>query len=166
MVANVPSGSLNTSNCDSGSSKSTSTRSRSSGSSNARGFSGSFSWRQAGQRLVWVNIWLKQRRWNSVSQHSVLLRRWRTSTEKSPWQIKHKPRSVSSGCNSCKRLLRLTAVISHTRPRTIFSQFKNYIFGGRQSNVSMTITANGVTGTTISILWVSELLFQLYLTRR
>ena len=62
----------------------------------------------------------------------------------------------------------LTAVISHTRPRTIFSHFKNYVFGGRQSNVSMTITASAVTGTTISmsILRVSELLFQLYLTRR
>ena len=99
MVANVPSGSLSTSNCDSASSKSTSTRSRSSGSSNARGFSGSFSWRQAGQRLVWVSIWLKQRRWNSFSQHSVLLRRCRTSTEKSPWQIKHK--QVAILANAC-----------------------------------------------------------------
>ena len=61
-----------------------------------------------------------------------------------------------------------TAVISHTRPPTIFSQFQKLRFGGRQSNVSMTITASGVTGTTISmsIFRVSELLFQLYLTRR
>ena len=62
----------------------------------------------------------------------------------------------------------ITAVISHTRPQTIFSHFKNYVFGGRQSNVSMTITTSTVTGTTtsMSILRVSELLFQLYLTRR
>ena len=41
-------------------------------------------------------------------------------------------------------------------------------FGGRQSNVSMTVTASGVSGTTLSmsILRVSELLFHLYLTRR
>ena len=46
----------------------------------------------------------------------------------------------------------LTAVISHTRPQTIFSPFQKLRFGGRQSNASMTITASGaVTGTTISM---------------
>ena len=62
----------------------------------------------------------------------------------------------------------LTAVISHTRPPTIFFPFQKLRFGGRQSNVSMTITASGVTGTDISmsILRVFELLFHLYLTRR
>ena len=55
----------------------------------------------------------------------------------------------------------LTGVISHTRPPTIFFPFQKLRFGGRQSNVSMTITASAVTGTTISmsILRVSELLF-------
>ena len=62
----------------------------------------------------------------------------------------------------------ITAVISHTRPSTIFFPFQKVRFGGRQSNVSMTITASAVTGTTISmsVLRVSELLFHLYLTRR
>ena len=41
----------------------------------------------------------------------------------------------------------ITAVISHTRPPTIFSQFQKLRFGGRQSNVSMTITASEVSGT-------------------
>ena len=49
---------------------------------------------------------------------------------------------------------------SHAPP-TIFFPFQKLRFGGRQSNVSMTITASAVTGTTISmsILRVSELLF-------
>ena len=49
-----------------------------------------------------------------------------------------------------------------------FFPFQKLRFGGRQSNVSMTITASGVTGTDIStsILRVFELLFHLYLTRR
>ena len=46
----------------------------------------------------------------------------------------------------------LTAVISHTRPPTIFFLFQKLRFGGRQSNVSMEITASRVTGTTISIV--------------
>ena len=45
----------------------------------------------------------------------------------------------------------VTAVISHTRPPTIFSPFRKLRFGGRQSNVSMTITASGVSRTTISM---------------
>ena len=62
----------------------------------------------------------------------------------------------------------LTAVISHTRPPTIFFPFQKLRFGGRQSNVSMTITASEVTGTDISmsIIRVFELLFHLYLNRR
>ena len=35
--------------------------------------------------------------------------------------------------------VRLTAVTSHTRPSTIFFPFEKLSFGGRQSNVSMTI---------------------------
>ena len=41
------------------------------------------------------------------------------------------------------------AVISHTRPPMIFFPFQKLRFGGRQSNVSMTITSGVVTGTTI-----------------
>ena len=65
-------------------------------------------------------------------------------------------------------LRNITAVITHTRPPTIFFPFQKLRFGERQSNVSMTITASGVSRTTISmsILRVSELLFHLYLTRR
>ena len=58
----------------------------------------------------------------------------------------------------------LTAVLSHTRPPTIFFPFRKLRFGGRQSNVSMTITACGVSRTTISMSIVRgfELLFHLY----
>ena len=53
-------------------------------------------------------------------------------------------------------------------PSNNFFPFRKLCFGGRQSNVSMTIMASGVSRTTISmsILRVSELLFHLYLTRR
>ena len=55
----------------------------------------------------------------------------------------------------------VTAVISHTCPPMIFLPFQKLHFGGCQSNVSMTIMASGVSGTTISmsILRVSEWLF-------
>ena len=36
-------------------------------------------------------------------------------------------------------LLSVTAVTSHTRPSAIFFPFQKLSFGGRQSNVSMTI---------------------------
>ena len=58
--------------------------------------------------------------------------------------------------------------LSVTRALQRFFLFQKLRFGGRQSNVSMTITASGVSGTTILmlILRVSELLFHLHLTRR
>ena len=53
-------------------------------------------------------------------------------------------------------------------PSNDFFTFQKVRFGGRQSNVSMTITESAVTGTTISmsILRVFDSLFHLYLTRR
>ena len=55
-------------------------------------------------------------------------------------------------------------------PSNDFFLFRKLCFDGRQSNVSMTITVNGVSRTiiSVSILGVSELLwvFHLYLTRR
>ena len=45
---------------------------------------------------------------------------------------------------------KITAVISHTRPPKIIFPFQKLRFGGRQSNVSMTITASGVTGTNVN----------------
>ena len=70
----------------------------------------------------------------------------------------------------CKRglLQCVTAVFSHTSPPTIFFPFRKLRFGGRQSNISMTKTASGVSGTTVSmsVLSISKLLFHLYLTRQ
>ena len=65
-----------------------------------------------------------------------------------------------------RKLVKLTLHrLSVTRA---LQRFQKVRFGGRQSNVSMTITASAVTGTTILMLMlrVSELLFHLYLTRR
>ena len=54
-------------------------------------------------------------------------------------------------------------------PSNDFFPFRKLCFGGCQSNLSMAITASGVSRTVISVsvlgVGISELLFHLYLTR-
>ena len=70
---------------------------------------------------------------------------------------------------SLRPLLKVTysGYQSHV-PSHDFFPFRKLHFGGRQSNVSMAITASRVSRTiiSVSILWVSELFFRLYLTCR